>query len=658
MSQDARGVDGSGGRGHAVVIGAGLAGLTAARALANSMDHVTVIERDHLPRGAARRRGLPQARHTHSLTTTAQQGLEELFPGIGADFARAGAVRIRLPQDALVLGPAGWLPRFDADLSMLSASRDLIDAVLRARLRAEPAVTFLTGHEVQALQPGPNDTVTGVWTRRRERPGPEGLGPRRLIPADFVVDACGHASRAPHWLAGLGYEPPRETVVPARTTYASTVFAPPLGHVADWQSLLLTAAPGHPRQGTLNVIEGGRLALTLAFADGTPPPTDHAALLHAAGLLRHPLLRDVIESATPLGPVHTCTRTENRWRHYDQLRRWPDQFLVVGDALAVTDPAHGQGMTLAVQSALVLDAMLSGHGTTVGLAYRLRRALAHRLAPAWQSSTHHLRTTGPADTPHTATTDTAGTATDTAGAAGPAGDPGTAGTATAPGVARDPGLEGTTGLGSAGALGSAGVAGVADSASAAGAADMPGGPGASGTAAAPGTAGFTSSAGAAGVASAAGTAGTSDTAGAAGVLGAAAVPGPEGPVGAAGAAGTAGAASTAGMPDTADAADTAGTLAPATASGTAGTAGTPGAAGRAATPGAAGISGPGTAAGKAGAPGAADVAGTAAAPRAAGTPGPAGSPGKTGTTGTATTPSPATTPYPAAAAPHPPTTPT
>ncbi|MEU6826911.1 FAD-dependent monooxygenase [Streptomyces atriruber] len=398
MSLDAHGVDGSESRGHAVVIGSGLAGLTAARALANFMDHVTVIERDRLPRGAARRRGVPQARHTHSLTTTAQQGLEQLFPGIGQDFERAGAVRVRLPQDALVLGPAGWLPRFDAGLSMLSASRDLIDAVIRERLRAEPKVSFLQGHEVLGLQPDRNDTVTGVWTRRRERPGPDGPGPRQLISADFVVDASGRDSRAPHWLAELGYEPPRETVVRARTTYASTVFAPPIGHVADWQSLLLMAAPDNPRQGALNVIEGGRWAVTLAFGDGERPPTDHAALLRAASRLRHPLLRDVIENATPLGPVYACTHTENRWRHYEKLRRWPDQFLVMGDALAVMDPAHGQGMTLAVQGALVLDHMLSGHGTTVGLAYRLRRALAHRLAPAWQSSTRHLRTTGAQET--------------------------------------------------------------------------------------------------------------------------------------------------------------------------------------------------------------------------------------------------------------------
>ncbi|QES39666.1 hypothetical protein DEJ49_00555 [Streptomyces venezuelae] len=639
MSQDARGVEQSGGRGHAVVIGAGLAGLTAARALANSMDHVTVIERDHLPRGAARRRGLPQARHTHSLTTTAQQGLEELFPGIGADFARAGAVRIRLPQDALVLGPAGWLPRFDADLSMLSASRDLIDAVLRARLRAEPAVTFLAGHEVQGLQGGPNDTVTGVWTRRRERPGPGGAGPHRLIPADFVVDASGHASRAPHWLAGLGYEPPRETVVPARTTYASTVFAPPLGHVADWQSLLLTAAPGHPRQGALNVIEGGRLALTLTFADGTPPPTDHAALLHAAGLLRHPLLRDVIESATPLGPVHTCTRTENRWRHYDQLRRWPDQFLVMGDALAVTDPAHGQGMTLAVQSALVLDGMLSGHGTTVGLAYRLRRALAHRLSPAWQSSTRHLRTTGPAPAvaPHSAG----------------------AGTTAAPDAASAPAAAGTP----------AAVPGTAGTASTAGTAGAPS------TADAPDTAAAAAPAGQLDPA-ASGAAGVTGAAGLAGVAGTAGTPGPGG---AAGAAGSAGSAGTADVPDTAGAAAPAGQLDPAAASGAAGVTG---AAGAAAPPGAADVAGtldPAPAFGAAGMPGAAGAAvptgaadapdtvgaaGTTAAPGSAGarspaaTPGRTASPGVTATAGAAVTPRPAaTTPSPATATPHPPAAP-
>lgn len=208
----------------------------------------------------------------------------------------------------LLLGPAGWLPRFDSDLSMLCASRDLIDAAIRDRLRADPKVAFLQKHEVVALEPGRQDTVTGVWVRGRDRETDDGWGPRRLVSAEFVVDASGRGSRAPQWLTELGYEPPRETVADARTSYATAVFAPPIGHVADWKGLLLMGSVGNPRQGLLSPMEGGRWSVSLTVADGEQLPTDHVGLLRAAGALRHPLLRDVIGAATPLGPVYVCAR--------------------------------------------------------------------------------------------------------------------------------------------------------------------------------------------------------------------------------------------------------------------------------------------------------------------------------------------------------------
>lgn len=390
LDLDARVVDRGGGHGHAVVIGSGLAGLTAARALAGLMDRVTVIERDWLPRGPGRRRGVPQARHTHTLTTTAHEGLERLFPGIRHDLVRAGAVHVRVPADLLTLGPAGWLPRFDAGLSRFSAGRDLIDAVVRDRVRADPKVAFLPDHEVVALQPGPQDTVAGVWVRARDRRSPDGFAPRRLMSAEFVVDASGRGSRVPEWLAELGYEPPRETVSGTATTHATTLYAPPVGHVADFEGVLLMPAPDDPRRAVLSPVEGGRWSVTISTGtgtgDGSGPPTDHTQLLDAAGALRDPLLRDLIANATPLGPVYTC-RTGSRLRHYEKLRRFPDQLLVVGDALATLDPAHGHGMTLAVECALVLEQVLTAHGTAVGVGHRLRRALAHRLAPAWRPVT-------------------------------------------------------------------------------------------------------------------------------------------------------------------------------------------------------------------------------------------------------------------------------
>ncbi|MCX3059906.1 FAD-dependent oxidoreductase, partial [Streptomyces beihaiensis] len=386
MSLDT-GALGHSGDGHAVVIGSSLAGLTAARALANSMDRVTVIERDRLPAGPRWRRGVAQARHAHNLMMAGHQGLDVLFPGVGKQLLAAGMVRVGMPQDMLLLGPGGWTPRFESDLAMLTGTRDVIDAVVRERLSADPKVTIVEEHEAVGLEPGPGDTVTGVWVRGRDREAPTGWGERHLLKAEFVVDATGRTSRAPQWLVELGYEAPQESVADARTTYASAVFAPPPGHVADWKCMLLMASPQTPRQGILNPIEDGRWMVSVSESGGRRPATDHAGLLSAAGRLRDPVLRDVLESATPLGPVHGSGRTENRWRHYEKLRRWPDRFLVIGDAFGAFNPSYGQGMSTAVQSALTLDGMLRRHGTAAGLTHRLRKALARTLAPAWQLAT-------------------------------------------------------------------------------------------------------------------------------------------------------------------------------------------------------------------------------------------------------------------------------
>lgn len=54
--------------GHAVVLGASMAGLLAARVLADHYDQVFVVERDVLPLGAQPRRGVPQGRLVHAFT--------------------------------------------------------------------------------------------------------------------------------------------------------------------------------------------------------------------------------------------------------------------------------------------------------------------------------------------------------------------------------------------------------------------------------------------------------------------------------------------------------------------------------------------------------------------------------------------------------------
>ena len=52
---------------HAVVVGAGMGGLTAARALADYFQRVVILESDRLPADPLDRAGTPRRRHVHAL---------------------------------------------------------------------------------------------------------------------------------------------------------------------------------------------------------------------------------------------------------------------------------------------------------------------------------------------------------------------------------------------------------------------------------------------------------------------------------------------------------------------------------------------------------------------------------------------------------------
>ena len=66
---------------HAIVIGASMGGLLAARALADYYQQVTVLERDVFPVPGENRKGVPQGRHAHGLLARGREVLEQFFPG-------------------------------------------------------------------------------------------------------------------------------------------------------------------------------------------------------------------------------------------------------------------------------------------------------------------------------------------------------------------------------------------------------------------------------------------------------------------------------------------------------------------------------------------------------------------------------------------------
>lgn len=73
-----------------MVFGASMSGLLAARVLSGYYDTVTVVERDALPDGPVKRRGVPQGSHAHLLLARGAEILDSLFPGFLVELAAAG----------------------------------------------------------------------------------------------------------------------------------------------------------------------------------------------------------------------------------------------------------------------------------------------------------------------------------------------------------------------------------------------------------------------------------------------------------------------------------------------------------------------------------------------------------------------------------------
>jgi 2-polyprenyl-6-methoxyphenol hydroxylase-like FAD-dependent oxidoreductase len=211
------------------------------------------------------------------------------------------------------------------------------------------------------------------------------------LAADLVVDASGRESQAPQWLANLGYTPPRETSIRAFAGYASRLYQRPAEFGRNWKTLYVRPTPPHgTRGGVIIPIEGDRWHVTLLSMAGDYPPTDEAGFLAFARSLPAPQFYEAIKAAEPLTMIYGYRRTESRVRHYDQLPRYLEGFLVCGDAAYSLNPVYAQGMTAAVLGSLALEQCLRAQqrqGDLSGLPKAFQTQLSRVVADPWQMVT-------------------------------------------------------------------------------------------------------------------------------------------------------------------------------------------------------------------------------------------------------------------------------
>ncbi|MFJ6618962.1 NAD(P)/FAD-dependent oxidoreductase [Kitasatospora sp. NPDC091335] len=368
------------GRGTAVVIGGGLAGMAAAWALRGFAERIVVVERDRYPEGAEFRAGVPQGRHAHLVLEAGHRLLEEMMPGIKLELTAAGAQRVAA-SDVKWLCSAGWLAEYPAQVAFLSCTRPLLDAFVLDRVRAHPSIEFLEGTDVVGLL-GSASAVTGVKVRDR---GQE-LGEVRDIPAELVVDAAGRSTSVPKWLAGLGCRPVPEERVDAGVAYASRLFHRPAGaDLGERAAYLQTKAPDKARLGVLLPVEGDRWIVSLAGMRGAEPAAGAEGFDEHLRRLRDPLLHEMLRDAEPAGPVRGFLPGASVRRHYE--RGGPDGLVVVGDAASTFNPVYGQGVTVALFCARELRRCVKRHGGIGPAAARAARsAVAAASSIPWMIS--------------------------------------------------------------------------------------------------------------------------------------------------------------------------------------------------------------------------------------------------------------------------------
>src|SRR5688572_7269045 len=153
---------------RAIVVGGSVAGMAAARVLANHFEEVVIFERD--PLTGARRKGAPQSEHTHILLRRGVNILEGLFPGIH-DEMLAGQVRpFDFGRDLRWHQFGSWLPRPTTGIVIYPQTRRCLEGHIRRRLKGVRNVRFHAGTAVRGLLATADARrVTGVVAQ-----GPDG----------------------------------------------------------------------------------------------------------------------------------------------------------------------------------------------------------------------------------------------------------------------------------------------------------------------------------------------------------------------------------------------------------------------------------------------------------------------------------------------------
>jgi 2-polyprenyl-6-methoxyphenol hydroxylase-like FAD-dependent oxidoreductase len=369
---------------QAIVMGGSIAGLMAARVLADHFERVTVIEKDKLPETPQIRKGVPQSGMLHALWKKGETIMAMYFPGLFAELEAEGATRVDMGSEVAFVANGTLRPKIkDTGLTMYSMTRVLLEFKIRERVKAISNVRFLDETEIKGFLTNQTNTqITGVQISRQS----ETLS----LHADLVIDATGRGSRTPQWLETLGYQRVPEEHVKMHVGYACRLYDQPENLQNDWRLIItFPRPPFEKRIGYLFPVENNQWSVALSGTLKDYPSGEDEGFRDFLKNLPSPMMYEALKKATPTGPILTHKLPSNQWRHYEKMAFLPDGLLITGDAVCSFNPIYGQGMSVSALDALTLDNLLQqqarskGKANLTGLTKKFQKQIAKNIKGPW-----------------------------------------------------------------------------------------------------------------------------------------------------------------------------------------------------------------------------------------------------------------------------------
>jgi 2-polyprenyl-6-methoxyphenol hydroxylase-like FAD-dependent oxidoreductase len=350
-------------RTRAVVLGGSIAGLFAARVLADAYDEVLVVDRDTLLGVAGPRKGRPQGRHINAMHVRGRVVMEELYPGITDQLIADGT------PFGDYSGSVRWyfkgrpLKRADIGFIAIPATAPLMEKRIREHTAAHANISFAERSDILGLvSTADRSQITGVRIQRAE-------GGEETVDADLVVDATGRGSRTPLWLEELGYPRVEEERTNIGLGYVTQHYKMTVDPYGGDLAIIPVASLDVPRGAIFTKTDGDKTLLTVYGILGDHPPTDQEGLYEFIRKLPVPDIYEALKNAVPLDePVAFRFPTTQR-RRYERMNRFPTGLVVLGDAVSSFNPVYAQGMTVAALSALTLRKHLHSGAAPDSLQY-------------------------------------------------------------------------------------------------------------------------------------------------------------------------------------------------------------------------------------------------------------------------------------------------